>query len=84
MLCKRKKKKEGKTSEERSLKQWNSVELYWRWQKNTEFDMMAQKADNVEGQWWGWLGRWKTLAATLLIKWKKYAKGWEEDDRGNY
>lgn len=43
-----------------------------------------KKADNVEGQWWGWLARWKTLAATLLIKWKKYAKGWEEDDRGNY
>lgn len=53
-------------------------------EKNTEFDMLAQKAGNVMGQWWGWLGRWNMLAAMLLIKWKMYTKGWKEDDKGNY
>lgn len=82
MLCKRKikrvryQKKDG----------WSNEALvnYIEYGKNTEFDMMAQKADNVEGQWWGWLAGWKILAAMLLIKWKIYTKGWEEDDKGNY
>lgn len=62
------------------------MQQYWitvKMEKNTELGRMAQKAGNVKGQQWGWLGRWNILAAIFFDKMEGVHKRLE-DDKGNY